>query len=169
MTQSRPRWRPAFIGIGSNLESPETQVERAVAAIAGLPRSRFVTQSSNFRSAPLGPANQPDFVNAVVAILTQLSATELLKELQAIERDQGRTRDGERWGPRTLDLDLLVFSGDQIDEPGLTVPHPRIAERNFVLLPLEELAPQLEIPGLGTVAVVTAKNDNSQPAIRKLL
>ena len=139
-----------------------------MAAIAALPGCKLVSASSKYRSAPLGPADQPDYINAVVAVLTRLGATELLAELQEIERAQGRTRDGERWGARTLDLDLLVFSSDRIDEPGLTVPHPRIAERNFVLLPLAELAPQLKIPGLGTVAVVAAKNDNSRPAIEKL-
>lgn len=165
----RPRWRPAYIGIGSNLEAPATQVERALAAIAALPGCKLVSSSSKYLSAPLGPADQPDYINAVVAILTRLNAADLLAELQAIERTQGRTRSGERWGARTLDLDLLVFGSESIDEPGLTVPHPRIAERNFVLLPLAEIAPQLQIPGLGAVAVVAAKNDNSQPAIEKLL
>ena len=119
-TQSRLRWRPAYIGIGSNLESPEGQISRAVAAIDQLPGCRLEQRSSNYLSAPLGRDDQPDYVNAVVAILTTLEAHDLLGQCQAIERDQGRVRDHERWGPRTLDLDLLVFSGDRIDEPG---PH----------------------------------------------
>jgi 2-amino-4-hydroxy-6-hydroxymethyldihydropteridine diphosphokinase len=166
--QSRLHWRPAYIGIGSNLESPAGQISRAVAAIDQLPGCLLVQRSSNYLSAALGPGDQPDYINAVVAILTTLDAQDLLGRLQAIERDQGRVRGRERWGPRTLDLDLLVFSGDSVDEPNLSVPHPRIGERNFVLLPLAELAPDMRIPGVGTVAAVLAKNDNSLPAIKKL-
>ena len=167
-TRRRPHWRPAYIGVGSNLDSPRDQVRRALDAIAALDGCRVVRSSSLYRSAPVGPQDQPDFVNAVVAVLTTRDARELLADLQSIERSQGRVRGGERWGPRTLDLDLLVFGSARIDEPGLTVPHPRIAERNFVLLPLEELAPDLMIPGLGTVSAVTAKNDNSVPTIERI-
>ena len=164
----RLHWRPAYVGIGSNLNSPLEQIDRAVTAIGNLTGCRLTQRSSNYRSAPLGNAEQPDFINAVVALLTTLEAPVLLERLQGIERDQGRVRDGRRWGPRTLDLDLLVSSRDRIDEADLCVPHPRIAERNFVLLPLRELAPHMLIPGLGTVAAVAAKNDNSLPAIEKL-
>ena len=164
----RPRWRPAYVGIGSNLDSPLDQINRAVEALGELAGCRLTQRSSNYRSAPLGDVEQPDFINAVVALLTTLEAPVLLERLQEIERDQGRVRDGRRWGPRTLDLDLLVYSSDRIDEAGLCVPHPRITERNFVLLPLRELAPHMLIPGLGTVAAVAAKNDNSLPAIEKL-
>lgn len=164
----RPRWRPAYIGIGSNLESPERQVRSAIKEIDRLPDCALMLQSSLYRSAPMGPTDQPDFINAAVAILTTLDARTVLERLQRLERNHGRVRDGERWGPRTLDLDLLVFAGDIIDEPGLRVPHPGIAERNFVLLPLREIAPQLSIPGLGTVDGVAAQNDNSVPRIEKL-
>lgn len=116
----------------------------------------------------MGPKDQPDFINAAVALLTTLDARLLFEQLQQIERDQGRVRDGERWGPRTLDLDLLVFGDATVDEPDLRIPHPRIAERNFVLLPLRELAPHMLIPGLGTVGSVAARNDNSVPAIEQL-
>ena len=164
----RLRWRPAYVGIGSNLDSPLDQIDRAVAAIDGLAGCRLTQRSSNYRSAPLGNEDQPDFINAVVALMTTLEAPVLLQRLQDIERAQGRVRDGRRWGPRTLDLDLLVYSSDRIDDADLCVPHPRITERNFVLLPLKELAPHMLIPGLGTGAAVAAKNDNSLPAIEKL-
>ena len=163
-----PRWRPAYIGIGSNLESPADQVRRAVQALSRLPGCRLQQRSSNYASAALGSADQPDFINAVVAILTTLSPQALLRELQAIENAQGRVRDTVRWSPRTLDLDLLVYSDQSIGDPDLVVPHARIAERNFVLLPLAEIAPDMQIPGLGSVATVAARNDNSLPAIAKL-
>ena len=117
-----------------------------------MPRTRLVHVSSLYRSAPFGGIEQPDFVNAVASVLTQLGPLELLAQLQDIENRQGRERDETRWGPRVLDLDLLVYSGQTISEPGLSVPHPGIGERNFVLLPLEEIAPDLLIPGLGRVA-----------------
>lgn len=170
----RPRWRPAYIGIGSNLEQPVQQVAQAVSAIDALDACAVVRRSSNYQSAPLVSdhqavnADQPDYINAVAAILTTLEAPALLVNLQEIERRQGRVRGNERWGPRTLDLDLLVFSDRRIDEPDLIVPHPGIAQRNFVLLPLAEIAPDLTIPGLGTVAMVLANNDNTTPAIKKL-
>lgn len=169
-----PHWRPAYIGIGSNLEQPVQQVQRAVAAIDALEHCSVFSRSANYQSAPLrsaehsAPDEQPDYVNAVAAALTTLDAPTLLANLQEIERNQGRVRGAERWGPRTLDLDLLVFSDQRIDDPGLIVPHPGIAQRNFVLLPLAEIAPELSIPGLGTVAMVLANNDNSTPAITKL-
>lgn len=141
----------AFIGLGSNLDNPAAQIERAFELLAAVPDTEFVARSSLYRSAPFGPVEQPDFVNAVAKMLTFLNATALLQHLQGIERAQGRVR-GARWGPRVLDLDLLVFSDQEIDESDLKVPHPGIAERNFVLLPLREIAPELVIPGLGCVA-----------------
>ena len=114
-----------------------------------LPDSRLVARSSLYRTAPFGGTEQPDFVNAVAALETQLDARALLEQLQHIEHRRGRERDGERWGARIIDLDLLVYDDEVIDEPDLIVPHPGIAERNFVLLPLREIAPELEIPGLG--------------------
>ena len=118
-------------------------------------RSRLMQRSALYRSAPFGGVEQADFVNAVATMLTQLSAGELLLELQRIEQARGRERGAVRWGPRILDLDLLVYSNQEIDEDKLTVPHPGIGERNFVLLPLEDVAPELVIPGLGPLANIS--------------
>lgn len=144
----------AFIGVGSNLSYPARQVEAAIDRLADLPKSRFVARSSLYRSAPYGGVEQPDFVNAAVHIRTRLPARRLLELLQHTERAHGREEGGRRWGPRVLDLDLLVFGGEQIAEPGLTVPHPGIAERNFVLLPLTEIAPALDVPGVGPLSSI---------------
>lgn len=152
MTGARVRWRPAYVGIGSNLDEPASQVREGYQALAELPGSCFAACSGLWRSAPMGPPDQPDFVNAVAAFLTRLEPRALLGELQAVEAARGRPRDHARWGPRVLDLDLLVLGGVVLDEPGLSIPHPGIAERNFVLLPLAEIAPHLIVPGLGSVA-----------------
>jgi 2-amino-4-hydroxy-6-hydroxymethyldihydropteridine diphosphokinase len=141
----------AYIGIGSNLDEPQAQVENAVAELATLPRTRLSARSSLYRSAPLGYAAQGDFVNAVAVIDTALGAQELLAELQAIEARHGRRRSFAN-APRTLDLDLLLFGDARIDEPQLVVPHPRMHERAFVLRPLVEVAPQAMIPGRGSAA-----------------
>jgi len=164
---SRTHWRPAYIGIGSNLDSPVEQVERGIEALAGLPDSVFELRSGLYRSRPLGPADQPDFINAVVAILTRLEPAALLAELHAVERARGRLRDGERWGPRTLDLDLLSFDGLVADDATLKLPHPGIAQRNFVLLPWKEIAPHYRVPGLATVAEL-ADRAPQEPRIEKL-
>ncbi len=148
----KTHWRPAYVGIGSNLQGPAGQVESALELLGSIPETRLVRHSAMYRSAPFGGIEQPDFVNAVAALITQLDAGELLQELQQIEARRGRERDEVRWGPRVLDLDLLVYSDAIIDEPDLSVPHPGIAERNFVLLPLKEIAPGLVVPGLGPVA-----------------
>lgn len=139
----------SYIGLGSNLDGPEVQLEMALEALDDIPDTRLVKKSSFYRSAPLGPSDQPDFINAVALVDTGLTAGQLLIRLQTIENRQGRVRGGQRWGPRTLDLDLLLYGSRVIEEPELTVPHPGIRRRNFVLMPLLELAPELEIPGLG--------------------
>lgn len=136
----------AYIGLGSNLADPQAQLARAVAALRNLPASRLTALSRFYRSRPMGPADQPDYLNAVAMLDTRLEAHELLDALQAIENDQGRVRGPLRWGPRTLDLDLLLFGADIIDTDRLKVPHPGIAERNFVLYPLAEIAPELVLP-----------------------
>ena len=141
----------AYIGIGSNLDQPRSQVERAFDELARLPRTRLLARSSLYRSAPVGYAAQPDFVNAVAALDTALAASELLRELQAIESHHARKRSFAN-APRTLDLDLLLFGSASIDEPHLQVPHPRMHERAFVLAPLVEIAPQALIPGRGSAA-----------------
>ena len=144
----------AFIGIGSNLADPVAQVRCAIDALDGLERTRRRSASRLYRNPPMGPADQPDYVNAVAEVQTALSAHELLGELQGLEARAGRHRDGERWGPRPLDLDLLVYGDARIDEPALSVPHPGIARRAFVLHPLAEIAPALTVPGLGQVAAL---------------
>ncbi|MEM9057263.1 MAG: 2-amino-4-hydroxy-6-hydroxymethyldihydropteridine diphosphokinase [Pseudomonadota bacterium] len=147
-------WWPAYIGVGSNLDAPLEQVNRAVAWLTELPDCAFALASSRYASAPLGPRDQPDFVNAVVGLLTRLSPEDLLKQLQALEQCAGRRRDGERWGPRTLDLDLLVYAACTSDAAALTLPHPGIAERAFVTVPLAEIAPSLAVPRRGTAAAL---------------
>ena len=139
----------AYIGIGSNLEDPRAQVLGAFDELAEIPQTRVTARSSLYRTAPVGHAAQPDFINAVAAVDTQLSADALLRELQTLEARHGRKRSFQN-APRTLDLDLLLFGDARIDEPGLSVPHPRIGERAFVLQPLVEIAPKLNIPGVGS-------------------
>jgi len=143
----------AWIGLGSNLDDPCGQVNSAFAELGQLPQSRLKACSGLYRSAPMGPPDQPDYINAVAALETGLSAEALLTALQSIEQAHRRVR-GEHWGPRTLDLDILLYGDEVIDRPQLTVPHPGIGERNFVLAPLAELAPALSIPGLGVVKVL---------------
>ena len=138
----------AYIGLGSNLAEPQSQVERALRELAALPRTRLVARSSLYRSAPVGYAAQPDFVNAVAALDTQLGAHELLHELQALEAAHQRRRSFPN-APRTLDLDLLLFGEARIADAELMVPHPRLHERAFVLAPLVEIFPEAEIPGGG--------------------
>lgn len=138
----------AYVGIGANLGDPAAQVRGALAALEVVPGSRVRMRSSLYRSAPQGYREQPDFVNAVAELDTRLSAGELLAELQAIEGRAGRERAFPN-APRTLDLDLLLYDAARIDEPGLMVPHPRMHERAFVLVPLLEIAPDATIPGIG--------------------
>jgi 2-amino-4-hydroxy-6-hydroxymethyldihydropteridine diphosphokinase len=139
----------AYIGLGSNLADPASQIRAARIALSRLPETREIAFSALYRTPPMGPAGQPDYVNAVLAVETRLDAESLLAELQRIETEQGRVRTGERWGARTLDLDLLLYGQRQFTTPTLTVPHPGIAERAFVVYPLLEIAPDLDIPGLG--------------------
>ncbi len=143
----------AYIGLGGNLADPLEHVRSARLAIIAIPGIRELDFSGLYRSAPMGPAGQPDYVNAVMAVETTLAPHELLKALQAIESSHGRIRTGQRWGPRTLDLDILLYGGEQITDESLTVPHPGIAEREFVLYPLAAIAPaDLEIPGKGSLS-----------------
>ncbi|OOO02648.1 MAG: 2-amino-4-hydroxy-6-hydroxymethyldihydropteridine pyrophosphokinase [Chromatiales bacterium USCg_Taylor] len=141
----------AYIGLGSNLADPSAQVTQGILAIARLPETRIIAQSSFYRSAPMGPPDQPDYINAVTAIETAQTAYDLLASLQAVEARHGRAR-GLHWGPRTLDIDILLYGAERITGLDLTVPHPGLSERAFVLYPLYEIAPDLEIPGLGPLA-----------------
>lgn len=135
-----------YIALGSNLAQPVDQVNCALEALAHMPRTKLVVCSSFYRSKPLGPQNQPDFLNAVVALDTQLPAEELLDCTQAIELNQGRVRKAERWGPRTLDLDLLFYGDSTISTDRLVVPHYDMKNREFMLYPLAEIAPELVFP-----------------------
>ena len=139
----------AYIAIGSNLASPLEQVNAAVQALGEIPQSKIVAVSSFYRTPPLGPQDQPDYLNAAVLLETALDAEALLDNTQRIELQQGRVRKAERWGPRTLDLDLLMHGDTIMAGAELTVPHPRMGERAFVLLPLLEIAPYVQLPGLG--------------------
>ena len=152
---------PAYVALGSNLDDPVAQLRRALDALDGLPGTRLVARSSLYRNPPLGPQDQPDFVNAVAGLLTTLPATALLAALQAIEDAQGRRRDGPRWGPRTLDLDLLAYGHLRLDSEALVLPHPGLASRPFVLVPLHEIAPGLQLPGGASVARLAAAADRS--------
>jgi 2-amino-4-hydroxy-6-hydroxymethyldihydropteridine diphosphokinase len=146
----------AFIGLGSNLATPSQQITDARTAIASTAGVQELAFSSLYQSAPMGPKDQPDYVNAVMAVTTELTPTALLQCLQRIENEHGRVRTGERWGPRTLDLDLLLFGCEQIQLPDLTVPHVGIADREFVLYPLVEIAPDLIVPGKGSLRDLVA-------------
>lgn len=141
----------AYIGLGSNLGDSKTIVSQAIEALAKLPQTQLLACSSHYQSAPMGPQDQPDYINAVVSIETELTATELLAVLQQLELQFGRCRDGGRWGARSLDLDILLFADQLINEPDLIVPHAGLSEREFVLYPLFEIAPQLVIPARGAL------------------
>ncbi|SDU38755.1 2-amino-4-hydroxy-6-hydroxymethyldihydropteridine diphosphokinase [Halopseudomonas salegens] len=135
-----------YIGLGSNQANPERQLQQAFNALAMLTQSELVARSSLYRSAPMGPQEQPDYVNAVACLDTALAPLALLDQLQAIEQLHGRERKAERWGPRTLDLDLLLYDQLSIDLPRLTVPHYGLQYRDFVLQPLAELEPEMVLP-----------------------
>jgi 2-amino-4-hydroxy-6-hydroxymethyldihydropteridine diphosphokinase len=145
-----PLWRPAYVAIGSNLESPRERVLEAIERMSRLAATRMVLRSHLYLTRPMGPQDQPNYVNAAVGLLTQLEPRDLLSGLLGIERDMGRNRQ-ERWGPRLIDLDLLWMVDSAVLEPGLTVPHPGVSTRNFVLYPLADIAPTIKIPGIGRV------------------
>lgn len=147
----------AYIGIGSNLNDPRAQVNKALAALLCLPDSRLTACSALYLTAPWGPQDQPDYVNAAACIDTRLCPRELLGSLQDIEHGQGRVRGGTRWGARALDLDILLYGEAVIDLPGLRIPHPELDKRAFALVPLADIAPgDLSIPGRGTLARLLA-------------
>ncbi len=145
------RWRPAYIGLGSNLDGPARQITTAVGRLRELAAVRVVSVSGLWASPPLGPQDQPDFVNAAAGLLTTLEPRDLLAALQGIEIAMGREPPRVRWGPRVIDLDLLAFASLRVDEPGLRLPHPGLHERDFVLYPLAEIAPLLWIEGQARV------------------
>jgi 2-amino-4-hydroxy-6-hydroxymethyldihydropteridine diphosphokinase len=147
-----PRWSPAYVGVGSNLDDPGAQVARALEALGRLRGCRLVAISPLYRTRPLGEVVQPAFVNAVAGLLTRMTPEDLLAALRALERELGREPLRERWGPRLIDLDLLMVGRETRSTESLTLPHPGIAARDFVLYPLADIAPELEVPGLGQVA-----------------
>ncbi len=135
-----------YIGLGSNLDNPTEQIQCSLKAITSIPATNLIAQSSLYRSPPLCPPTQPDYINAVVEVNTGLTAHQLLTHLQLIEKARGRTRTTARFGPRTIDLDLLLYDNLTINTPKLIVPHPGLSSRNFVLYPLAEIAPDLRLP-----------------------
>jgi 2-amino-4-hydroxy-6-hydroxymethyldihydropteridine diphosphokinase len=143
-------WRAAYVAIGSNLNTPAERVREAFARLIALSSVNSLQRSRLYLSAPMGPQDQPQYVNAAAGFLTRLGARELLEQLLGVEHAMGRDRS-TRWGPRIIDLDLLWMVDAAVDEPGLTVPHPGVSMRNFVLYPLTDIAPALTIPGLGNV------------------
>ena len=150
----------AYVGLGANLGDREAALR---AALAELGREVEVVAVSSFRETePVGYVDQPPFLNAAASVDTELSARELLELLLEVERRLGRTREGPRFGPRTIDLDLLLYGAERVDEPGLTVPHPRLHERAFALEPLHELAPELVVPGRGAVETLLARLQSSE-------
>ena len=155
------RAEDVYVGLGSNLQNPREQVRQALQELGQLPRTRLDRHSSLYRSAPLGPQDQPDYVNAVACLATELAPLPLLDALQAIEQAHGRVRD-RHWGARTLDLDILLYGDRVIDLPRLQVPHPQMHRRSFVLKPLLEIAPGLAVPGRGPVAELAQAVDDLQ-------
>lgn len=149
----------AYIGLGSNLDNPVEQLKSSLAAMEAHPGIEVKKVSSFYRNPPMGPQDQPDYINGVAEISVNLEPEELLDVLIEIENDHGRVRKGDRWGPRVLDLDILLFGEDYIETGRLIVPHPGIAKRPFVLQPLAEIAPDLVIPGLGSVENLLEKSD----------
>lgn len=147
----------SYIGIGSNQADPVNQAKQALAALKKLPNTQLSKYSSLYCSAPMGPQDQPDYINAVAEIETSLSALELLDELQKIELSQGRERKENRWGPRTLDLDIILYDNQQINNTRLTIPHYGMKVREFVLYPLQEIAKELVLPDGTLLAELTAQ------------
>lgn len=147
-----------YIGLGSNLDDPLQQVRQALIELDQLPHSELIQHSQLYRSAPVGPPDQPDYINAVAQLRTQLQPESLLDQLQALELRHHRVRR-QHWGARTLDLDILLFGNWQIDTERLKVPHPFMAERSFVLYPLQEIAPTLQLPNGDSITGLVAQCD----------
>jgi 2-amino-4-hydroxy-6-hydroxymethyldihydropteridine diphosphokinase len=146
-----------YIGLGSNLSDPQQQVTRALQELGEILDTQLLAASSLYVSKPMGPSDQPDYINAVAKISTSLKPEALLKALQNIEQKHERQRKGERWGPRTLDLDIILYADEQVETKMLQIPHYGIAEREFVLIPLQELQADLMIPGKGSLESLIAQ------------
>lgn len=150
-------WIPTYIALGSNLNNPAGQIVQAIEHIKQIRDTRIIAQSSLYKSVPLGPQDQPEFVNAVIGVLTRLDAISLLAELQAIEKKMGRVPPAQRWGARVIDLDILLHGESRSNSAELLLPHPEMHRRNFVMIPLAEIAPALGIPAHGTASRVAEK------------
>ncbi|MFK3662987.1 2-amino-4-hydroxy-6-hydroxymethyldihydropteridine diphosphokinase [Scandinavium sp. NPDC088450] len=153
-----------YIAVGSNLASPLDQVNAAIAALGEIPQTRIVAVSSFYRTPPLGPQDQPDYLNAAVELETELQPEALLDNTQRIELQQGRVRKAERWGPRTLDLDIMLFGDKVINTERLTVPHYDMHNRGFMLWPLAEIAPALHFPDGTSLATLLQNLNCAKPA-----
>ena len=162
-------WKIAYIGAGSNLDRPINQIYRSIEELKKIKNTQFITSSSLYSSSPLGPEDQPDFINAVFAILTYLSPHELLNELQKIEKKQKRNLDEIRWGPRTIDLDILIYSDVTINNKTLILPHPEIQNRDFVLMPLAEIAPDLIVTDQENVVDLLEKKKKFNLDVKKII
>ncbi len=154
----------AYVGLGGNMTTPARQIAVALHRLSGWPGVERLRASRLYRTRPWGLVDQPDFINAVAELRFHGRPADLLSALLAIEREAGRARGDERWGPRQLDLDLLLFGARRIHDPGLVVPHPRIDSRPFVLIPLAELAPALVVPGIGCVSDLLSNVDATEAA-----
>ncbi|MBS0396464.1 MAG: 2-amino-4-hydroxy-6-hydroxymethyldihydropteridine diphosphokinase [Proteobacteria bacterium] len=151
-----PVWFPAWVGLGSNLDDPPRQLDAAIAGLGRLHDTRLVATSRRYWTAPVGPQDQPRFLNAAAALVTRLDAPQLLAALRALEAELGKRPPAVRFGPRCIDLDLLAYDALTLRSEALELPHPRLHERAFVLYPLCELAPDVWIPGRGRVAALKA-------------
>ncbi len=160
-------WQPAYVALGSNLDDPRGQVEKAFGELARLADTRLVLRSGLWRSVPMGPQDQPDFVNAVAGLLTRQEPRALLEDLRGLERRMGKIEPAVRWGPRLIDLDLLMVGDARCDEPGLRLPHAGLHQRNFVLYPLAEIAPMLWVPDHGRVCSLLERvqGDGIEPLV----
>lgn len=164
-TQMQPERQRVYIAIGSNLASPLEQVNAAVQALGEIPDSQIIAVSSFYRTPPLGPQDQPDYLNAAVALETTLAPEALLNHTQRIELQQGRVRKAERWGPRTLDLDIMLFGNEVINTERLTVPHYDMKNRGFMLWPLFEIAPTLYFPDNTALSTLLEHTEMQKPAL----
>jgi 2-amino-4-hydroxy-6-hydroxymethyldihydropteridine diphosphokinase len=154
-------WIPAYVGIGSNLQQPIEQVRRALEALAALPQTRLESRSALYGSVPFGPPEQPSYVNAVAALLTRLAVRPLFDALRELEVRLGKQPPPQRWGPRVIDLDLLMYGSLRIQEPDLTLPHPGIVQRNWVLYPLCDVASEVSVPGCGRVGTLARRVESA--------
>jgi 2-amino-4-hydroxy-6-hydroxymethyldihydropteridine diphosphokinase len=150
-------WQPAYVGLGSNLGDPRHALRRAIELVGSLPDTRLVVVSSHYRTAPFGPIEQDPFINGVAGVLTRQSPVDFLRALRSVERQLGRAETRVRWGPREIDLDLLAYGDCRLSTDELTLPHAGIPERDFVLYPLRDIAPQLHLPGMGRVAELASR------------